>query len=106
MTKEQAMEEQRMTLMNIRWMLKKQGKRFSDLEKYCGVSNGYISRCEGHSKRRLSLVIVMMAADYLGMTIEELMSADLAREAELNDIDAKIMALQKRKSDLIKEEDE
>lgn len=105
MTKEQAMEKQRMAVRNIRWMIKKQGKELGELEDYCGVSSGYISRCVEGSNRRMSLVLALMAADFLETTLDELLSIDLAKQVEIEDIDARIAELQKRRDELTKEDE-
>lgn len=97
------MKKQGTVVRNIGYLAKKQGKRIRDVEDYCGVTAGYISRCGNESKKRLSLVLVLLAAEYLGTSIEELTNTDLAKKLEIEDIDRQIAELQKRKIALDKE---
>ena len=100
MTAEQALKKQRMVVRNIQYLTKKQGKKIGDLEDYCLVTRGYFSRLGNGSQRRLSLVLAILAAEFLECSIDELMSIDLAKEVELEEIEDKIAKLQKRKDEL------
>ena len=101
MTEKEAMKIQYTAMSNIRWISKQQGRNLKDLEKYCGVTQGYFSRCR-ETRRRISLVLVLMAVDFLGVTISELLDTDLVKQSELDDINSQIAELQERKNKLMK----
>lgn len=107
MTKSEAREKQQKMLKTIRFIAKKKGMKLKDLESAIGVSIGYISRCEGNSKKNISVIVVMLAADHLGFSVNDLLDPDFIKKRELeelaiemDELDQKRAALEMRRKEI------
>lgn len=90
---------QETVIRNILYAARMKGIGIGALEKYIGVSTGYISRCR-NNKNRISLVLVIMAAEMLDIPISRLFEDDFATRAELEEVKSQISDLSKRKEEL------
>ena len=104
MTVDEAMRKQAIAVKNVRYLLKKQGKKIGDLEVSIGVTKGYLSRSKYGSKQRISLPTMLMAADYVETPLQDLVSEDFAKELELEEIQKQIEELKYLKEKLLREE--
>lgn len=104
MTIDEAMRRQAIAIKNVRYLLKKQGKKIGDLEVSIGVTKGYLSRSKYGSKQRISLPTMLMAADYVETPLQDLVSEDFAKELELEKIQKQIEELKYLKEKLLREE--
>lgn len=105
MTIEEAMKKQKLAIKNIRFLVKRQGKKLGDMEEWIGVTRGYFSRCDNDSEKRISLVLMIMAADYVETPLQDLMSGDMAKKLELADIETQLTELESRRIKLLREEE-
>lgn len=90
---------QETVIRNILYAARMKGIRIGALEKYIGVSTGYISRCR-NDNNPISLVRVIMAAEMLDIPISRLFEDDFATRAELEEVKSQISDLNKRKEEL------
>ena len=104
MTMEEAMKKQRLAIKNIRFLLKRKGKKLGEMEEQIGLSRGYFSRCDNDHAKRISFPQMIIAADYVETPLQDLMSGDMAKELELVDIDIQISELEHRRTELLKED--
>ena len=86
MTRTQAKIIQRTAVNTIRFLVKQQGLKMQDLEAAMGVQPGYISRRANDPNLSIPLVAVICAADYLGVTMNDLVNPDYVRELEIDEI--------------------
>ena len=89
------MEKQRKAISAMKYLLKKKGMKIGELERHLGVTPGYFSRCTG--KKKISLVLMIMVADYLNVSIEKLLDDDF----EIKAIDAEIAELELKKAEIL-----
>jgi protein involved in temperature-dependent protein secretion len=101
MTIDEAMEKQRIAISNMRYLLKRQKKRIGDLENEIGVSKGYFARYQDDSERRIPLLTMLMAADYLNIPLQDLFSADIVKTHELADLRMQIAKLKRKQEELL-----
>ena len=104
MTIEEAMKKQKLAIKNIRFLLKRKGKKLGDLEDRLGVTRGYFSRCDNDSNKRISLTLMIMAADFLETPLQDLLSSDLVKKLELADIEIQMTELESRRIKLLRED--
>ena len=65
-------------IKNISFILSEKGKKIGELEEEAGVSVGYISRTAKDSKSKPGIDFVVKVADALNISIDTLLSIDLA----------------------------
>ena len=103
MTNEEAMAKQWLVIRNIFYLLKKQKKKIGDMENSVGVTKGYFSRCGYGSKSPISFPTMLVAADYVNMSLQELSSRDIEKENELEDLEEQISKLERKRAELLEE---
>lgn len=104
MTMEEAMKKQRLAIKNIRFLLKRKGKKLGEMEEQIGLSRGYFSRCDNDHAKRISFPQMIIAADYVETPLQDLMSYDMEKELELADIEIQMTDLERRRIKLLREE--
>ena len=80
---------------NARFICRYQGKNVGEMEKAVCVSAGYLSRIRGRSK--LSIDTACSIAEYLGTSLDELISVNipaLAKQARIAELKAELAELE------------
>ena len=82
---------------NIKYLCKKQGIALGQLEKVIGVSLGYFARVgKPNSVKEIGLFKVLKVCEVLQVDINDLLSREMYREAEIETIKEEMVSLKKR----------
>ena len=76
---------------NARMLCKYKGKNIGDMEAAAGISTGLLSRCKGRAK--LPVDVCYALAEYLGVTVDQLISNELIRNARITELKAELARL-------------
>lgn len=79
---------------NIKVLCKYSNVLMSDLEKEVGKSAGYFSRVAASTNRDIGIVILDKAADALGVTLVELLDADVIRKKKIEMLKEELAVLE------------
>lgn len=82
---------------NARFLCQYQGKRIADMEAAVGVSTGYLSRIKGKAMLRVDVSYAL--AEYLGVSLCDLIKTSIAKEARIAELEAELAELRKETSD-------
>lgn len=82
---------------NARFLCRSQGKKISEMEAAVGVSTGYLSRIKG--KETLRVDVSYALAEYLGVSLSDLIKPNLAKEARIAKLKAELDELEKEEED-------
>jgi len=77
---------------NARWLCQRQGKNIGDMEAAVGVSTGYLSRIKG--KETLRIDVGYALANYLGVSMDDLVNPKLARQERIAELKAELAELE------------
>lgn len=78
---------------NARFLCKYQKKNIGDMEETVGVSTGYLSRVKG--KATLTVDVGYALAEFLGVSMDNLISPALAKQARIAELEAELNELRK-----------
>ena len=78
---------------NARFLCQYQGKRIADMEAAVGVSPGYLSRVKGSVMLRIDTGYAL--AEWLGVSLDNLVSNALAKQARIAELEAELAELRK-----------
>jgi len=81
---------------NARWLCQRQGKNIGDMEAAVGVSTGYLSRVKGSVMLRIDVGYEL--ANYLGVSMDDLVNPKLARQERVAELKAELAELEQEDS--------
>lgn len=81
---------------NARFLCRYQKKSIGDMEATVGVSTGYLSRVKG--KAMLPVDVGYALAEYLGVSMDNLVSPALAKQTRIAELEAELAELRKEEN--------
>ena len=80
---------------NARWLCQHQGKNIGEMEAAVGVSTGYLSRVKGKVMLRIDVGYAL--AEYLGVSMDDLVAPSLAKRARIAELETELAELRRDK---------
>ena len=86
--------ESEIFILNVRYLVKKSGKKIQDFESDFGISSGYLKRMM-NKKGGISLNVACEIARYLGMSLDDLVKEDIGRVEKIEQLEKELNELKK-----------
>lgn len=78
---------------NARWLCQHQGKNIGEMEAAVGISTGYLSRVKGKVMLRIDIGYAL--AEYLGVSMDDLVAPSLAKRARIAELETELAELRR-----------
>jgi len=80
---------------NARFLCRSQGKKIGEMEAAVGVSTGYLSRVKGKVMLRIDIGYAL--AEYLGVSMDDLVAPSLAKRVRIMELETELAELRRER---------